>query len=312
MLFETIINKIKTLNNFEELSDYITSEFLYNRVTEYLNDINLRINPKIILASFILKYEIENNLYYPYNNTSQVFNIVDEINKLHQLLTTEGLPSNLITEGILYYIKKFNIWKDEDKKQIIETLKEDYLKLNARFKTEQNEIIKKEILLLLGNYKSKLLKLISEEDFNEFSTKCPKETFDVKKFMKNSYNTYVTNKLKDNDFEIVTKNLVELREYILRCTTDPELIKDIIDTLYIEYLSDEELFKFIYNFCELIIRIINEDDEIKLTVIADIKKSLNKNVTLDVEMYKFIPDILDSLYNLVEEIIIEKNEIFEV
>jgi len=47
MLFETIINKIKDIKSFQELSEYITSDFLYNRVEEFLKKIKLLINPKL-------------------------------------------------------------------------------------------------------------------------------------------------------------------------------------------------------------------------------------------------------------------------
>lgn len=326
MLFETIINKIKDMKNFEELSEYITSKFLYNRVEEYLKEIKLELNPKILLASFILKYEIDNNLYYPYNYSDNVVNILNEINILHDALQ-QNYPPQQISEIILNYVKCFKVWKDEDKKKIIHELKEDYKALKVRYNNEKNELICTSLLLIIASYKEKLLKLISEEEFNNFEKLCNEkieedkgkkeneemtsltyhnsiETF--KNQMKKSYEKYLINNLKDNNFEVVTKNLVELREYILQCTVDSQLIEEINNELYIEYFSDEELYKFLYNYCNFLLRITTFPKDVE--IIKEVKKDLNKNVSLDNEMYLFIPKILNTLFDIVEILIIEKND----
>ena len=308
MLFETIINKIKDIKSFQELSEYITSDFLYNRVEEFLKKIKLLINPKIILASFILKYEIENNLYYPYTNN--VFNIVDEINKLHDGLIQDLEPEK-ISEIILNYSKSFKIWKEQDKKKIINDLKEDYIVLRKRYDSEKDSIVRESILLLIDNYKLKLLKLISEEEFNELKKSYVKDDENLqiqedyiqqfKDNMKKTYNEYLISKLKDNDIEVLTRNLTELREFIMVCTKDETLLEEINDILYIEYLSDEELYKFLYNYCNLLLKIIDEESDVKS--IKAVKKELDKNVSLDNEMYTFIPNILNDLFDIVELLI---------
>ena len=124
--------------------------------------------------------------------------------------------------------------------------------------------------------------------------------------MKESYHRYLIHNLKENNIEVVTENLTELREYILVCTNDQSLLEEMVDVLYIEYLSDEELFKFLYNYCNFLLRIVLEPDDISL--IKSIKKKLDNNVSLDVEMYKFIPDILNRLFDLMDVLIVEKNE----
>jgi len=307
MLFETIINKIKNINNFSELSEYITSDFLYKKVEEFLKNIGSYKNPKMILASFILKYEIENNLYYPYNDSQKIFNISEEISKLHDSLTNK-LPPNELNNIIDNYIKKFKLWKEADKKKIINDLKEDYITLKKRYNNESGSTIRGSILLLLDSYKVKLLKLITEEEFIKIEEECLKNSnpLTLKNFMKESYHNYLTMNLKENNIEVVTINLIELREYILSCTSDKSLLDEMIDVLYIEYLSDEELFKFLYNYCNFLLRITSEPDDVNL--INSIKRKLDNNVSLDTEMYKFIPDILNILFDLMDVLIVEKND----
>lgn len=307
MLFETIINKIKDIKNFSELSEYITSDFLYKKVEEFLKKKGLHINPKMILASFLLKYEIENNLYYPYNDSQKIFNIAEEICKLHDSLI-KYLPPHELNNIINEYIKKFKIWKEADKKKIIADLKEDYISLIKRYNDEKNTTIRGSMLLLIDSYKSKLLKLITEEEFNKIEEECLKKRSPqtLKNFMRESYHNYLTLNLKENNIEVVTQNLTELREYILVCTKDTSLIKEMIDVLYIEYLSDEELFKFLYNYCNFLLRITSEPNDVSL--IKSIKKKLDNNVSLDTEMYKFIPDILSILFDLMDVLIVEKSD----
>lgn len=307
MLFETIINKIKYIKNFSELSEYITSDFLYKKVEEFLKKLGSHINPKMILASFLLKYEIENNLYYPYNESQKVFNIAEEICKLHDSLIKDLSPS-VINEIINVYVQKFKIWKEADKKKILNDLKEDYIILKKRYNNEKNITIRGSILLLIDSYKFKLLKLITEKEFNKIEEECLKKRSPqtLKNFMKESYHNYLTNNLKENNIEVVTQNLTELREYILVCTKDLSLIEEMVNVLYIEYLSDEELFKFLYNYCNFLLRITSEPNDVSL--IKSIKKTLDKKVSLDTDMYKFIPDILNILFDLMDVLIVEKSD----
>lgn len=307
MLFEIIINKIKDIKNFSELSEYITSETLYKKVDEFLKNIGSHVNPKLILASFLLKYEIENNLYYPYNDSQNVFNITEEICKLHTSLI-KNMPPNVLNDIVDEYIKKFKIWKEADKKKIVNDLKQDYIALKKQYNDDKNINIQGNLLLLIDSYKVKLLKLITQEEFNKLDDDCLKNhnPQSLKSFMKESYHRYLIHNLKENNIEVVTENLTELREYILVCTNDQSLLEEMVDVLYIEYLSDEELFKFLYNYCNFLLRIVLEPDDISL--IKSIKKKLDNNVSLDVEMYKFIPDILNRLFDLMDVLIVEKNE----
>ena len=110
MLFKIIINKIKDIKNFSELSEYITSETLYKKVDEFLKNIGSHVNPKLILASFLLKYEIENNLYYPYNDSQNVFNITEEICKLHTSLI-KNMPPNVLMILLMNILKNLKYGK---------------------------------------------------------------------------------------------------------------------------------------------------------------------------------------------------------
>jgi len=307
MLFETIITRIKNINTFVELSEYITSDVLYKQVDTFLKSINSQVNPKNILTSFLLKYEIDNDLYQPYNDSDNILNITEEIAKLHAALVG-NIPPHVLCEIIINFVQKFKIWKEIDKKHIITNLKRDYMILKIKYEKEDNTSIRESMLLLINNYKNKLLKLVTEEEFNEIEQDCVNKSSprSLKTFMKNSYHKYLTDNLKENNIEVVTQNLTELREYILLCTKDKALIEEMVDILYIEYLSDEELFKFLYNYCNFLLRLTAVPADIKL--IKSVKKTLDNNVSLDTEMYKFIPEVLNLLFELMDVLIMEKND----
>ena len=65
-----------------------------------------------ILTSFLLKYEIDNDLYQPYNDSDNILNITEEIAKLHAALVG-NIPPHVLCEIIINFVQKFKIWKEQ-------------------------------------------------------------------------------------------------------------------------------------------------------------------------------------------------------
>ena len=310
MLFKNIRDEIIKKKTFSQVIKYITNRQTIKNVSDYLKEINCNnINAKVILSSYIIRY---------HNDTVLSDSKLDEdillcSVGLHKILESD--KSNLIkNKNIKEYIILYNKWKDFDIQNQVndlisefylinkkkKNLKDDDLKIISEIELERiQQKIKKHISLLDPDGGIKLL----EESADKYEQINPLNGFenDIRDSFRKTYNNYVRKKLINNDIEVVTKNFKELRGMLLLCVTDEKKKDEIVDSLYIEYLSDEELYKFLLKVYEYILQFSNERD------IKDVKKTITNlkcNVSKDKEMHEFIPEIMDEAFTRIERIMI--------
>jgi len=310
MLFKNIRDEIIKKKTFSQAIKYITNKHTIKSVSDYLKKINCdNINAKIILSSYMIRYHSDNVLGYSKLDEDILLCSLG----LHKILESD--KSNLIKkENIKEYIILYNKWKDFDIQNQVNNLISEYYVINKQRKNLKDDILDTELEKIQQKIKKHIslldpddgIRLLNESE-KKYEEMNPLNGFenDIRNSFRKTYNNYVKKKLINNDIEVVTKNFKELRKMLLQCTTDKKIKDEIVSSLYIKYLSDEELYKFLLKVYKFILQLSDKDNgkDIKNTI-----RKLKYNVSKDKEMYEFIPDIMEEAFARIEGIINKKRK----
>ena len=104
--------------------------------------------------------------------------------------------------------------------------------------------------------------------------------------------------------DIIKRALNDIRGLLLALCENNEVKKnEIVDNLYIDYLSDEEIYSYLLKVISYTKELGDEEIRIK---IKDTERVLKFNVIKDKEMSEFLPETLDEIYCHIESLVVKK------
>ena len=311
IMFKSIHEEVLKKKTFSQLSKYIMNKNLIRRVKKYLIKINCKeVSAKIILASYLIRYQSKIVL----SNIDIDKELVQRIVELHKILESD-LENNIKENNIKKYKQFYKEWKEIDLKNQINMLIKDCISLEIKYIKEEDELLNIEINKLREIYRESIYKLGGQESIEKLEKEIKNIdqiidilNRDVRYTVKKAFTDYIRMKIKDNNMDVVTDNLEDLKEMLICCVDDVNLnLKiDILNNLSIEYLSDEELYKYMLKILEYMLKISEESKK------KDIKKLMTKlkiNVIREKQMYKFVPELLNDIYVRLDELLINKTKI---
>ena len=109
MLFKNIREDIIKKKTFSQVAKYITNRKTINNVSEYLKEINCsHLNAKIILSSYMIRYQNENVLA----DTELDDEILLRSIELHKILESDT-SNNIKRNKIESYVFLYDKWKQD-------------------------------------------------------------------------------------------------------------------------------------------------------------------------------------------------------
>tara|TARA_B100000780_G_scaffold276552_1_gene245348 strand:- start:3446 stop:4303 length:858 start_codon:yes stop_codon:yes gene_type:complete len=280
MLFKNIKDEI-IKKTFIQMKKYIADINVIADVSTKLKEIGSDPdNARIILSSYLIRYNTKKILM---GSKLDAQILLDSV-RLHTILDANN--SNLIKQNkIKEYVFLYNKWTKSETHRQINKLISEY-----NYANNDDQILLRDRILALDpiNGKKKLERSIVKNN---------RISIHVRDSFRHTYNNYVRKKLINNEIEILTKNFKELRAMLLTCTIDKKLREEIINNLYIKYLSDEELYNFLLKIFKYILELSSDSEK------PDIKKeicTLKYNVSKDIEMHEFIPELMDIAFTRIE------------
>ena len=311
IMFKNIHEEVLKKKTFIQLSKYIMNKNLIRGVKKYLIKINCKeVSAKIILSSYLIRYQSKIVL----SNFDIDKELVQKIVELHKVLESD-LENNIKKNNIKKYKQFYKKWKEIDLKNQINMLIKDCISLETEYMKEEDELLNIEINKLRETYRESIYKLGGQESIEQLEKEIKNLdkildvlNRDVRSTVKKAFTDYIRMKIKDNNMDVVTDNLEDLKEMLICCVDDVniKLKIEILNNLSIEYLSDEELYKFMLKILEYMLKISEESKK------KDIKKLMTKlkfNVIREKQMYKFVPELLNDIYIRLEELLMNKTKI---
>lgn len=287
------------------MAKYVTHENTVNMVDNYLNTINcVCIEAEIILESYLIRYQSENIL----ENDKLDKKLLVEILKLHKNLESSLIDDEELREKLLNYTKLYKKWFKMDEERIIKKMIKDYHIYEENKKEpdlDEDEYLS--ISYAQKEIKHHLFSIGGKDVLKRIKTEMPNYEEDINyliKQLEKNYCKIIEDSILKGDMDIVKKNLKDLRGLLLiLCDKDEKMKKEVLDDLFIEYLSDESIYSYLLKVIEYVKKFADEDISIK---IKETERTLKYNVIKDKEMHEFLPGSLDNIFSHIEYIIIKK------
>ena len=303
MVFKKIRENLLKKKTYHQMAKYLTHKNTIEMVAKFLDEKDsLCIDVTIILESYLIRYNAEKMLF----DTELDDELLTNILLLHKDLENEELSSDELNKSLIDFERVYFKWYEMDEKRVIDSLVDEYYIID----TEKNkDDIDDEKLKILDNsqedIKNKIYSIGGDEAINKINGSIPEINNKISELitkLEKSYCDKIRQSILSGDMDIVTKNLKDMRGLLLICTQDESFKSEMMDNLYIEYMSDEEIYKFIGKLLDYIGIIDNTLEE----NVKELKKELHYNIIKNNEMENFLPELIDKTYTNIEKILIKK------
>lgn len=303
MVFKKIRENLLKKKTFHQMAKYLTHKNTIEIVSKYLDEKDsLCIDVTIILESYLIRYNAEKMLF----DTELDDELFSNILLLHKDLENTELSSDQLNKSLIDFEHVYFKWYDMDEKRVIDSLVDEYYLIDAeKNKKEIDEDKIKTLDHSQEDIKNKLYSIGGDEAVNKLDGSIPEINNKISELiskLEKSYCDKIRESILNGNMDIVTKNLKDMRGLLLLCTQDEKLKSEMMDNLYIEYMSDEEIYKYIGKLLDY----INIVDQTLEDQVKECKKQLQYNVIRNDEMENFLPELIDETYTYIERILIKK------
>ena len=303
MVFKKIRENLLKKKTYHQMAKYLTHKNTIEMVAKFLDEKNsLCIDVTIILESYLIRYNAEKMLFDTELDDELLCNIL----LLHKDLENEELSSDELNKSLIDFESIYFKWYDMDEKRVIDSLVDEYYLINIeKNKKDIEEDKLKTLEYSQEDIKKKLFSIGGDEAINKIDGNLPEINNKITELiakLEKSYCDKIRQSIISGDMDIVTKNLKDMRGLLLLCTQDENFKSEMMDNLYIEYMSDEEIYKYIDKLLDYVVKIDKTLDE----QVKEAKKKLQYNVIRNNEMENFLPELIDETYTYIEKILIKK------
>ena len=304
MVFKIIRKNIKKKKTYVQMAKYITHEKTIKMVDVYFKELNCEeISSEIILESYLIRYQSDCIL----DSSELDKDLLEEIFKLHKILEDNSYPIKKLKEDMLRYSDLYNDWFKLDEDRIISKMVDDYNKFEKQkqnLSKDDEEYIS--IKLSQKEIKNHLYSIGGEEILSRLDGEINyiDEINDMMKNLEKNYCKLIRDSIIKGDMDIIKRALNDIRGLLLALCENNEVKKnEIVDNLYIDYLSDEEIYSYLLKVISYTKELGDEEIRIK---IKDTERVLKFNVIKDKEMSEFLPETLDEIYCHIESLVVKK------
>ena len=303
MVFKKIRENLLKKKTYHQMAKYLTHKNTIEMVAKFLDEKNsLCIDVTIILESYLIRYNAEKMLFDTELDDELLCNIL----LLHKDLENEELSSDELNKSLIDFESIYFKWYDMDEKRVIDNLVNEYYLINIeKNKKDIGEDKLKTLEYSQEDIKKKIFSIGGDEAINKIDGNLPEINDKITELiskLEKSYCDKIRQSIISGDMDIVTKNLKDMRGLLLLCTQDENFKSEMMDNLYIEYMSDEEIYKYIDKLLDYVVKIDKTLDE----QVKEAKKKLQYNVIRNNEMENFLPELIDETYTYIEKILIKK------
>lgn len=303
MVFKKIRENLLKKKTYHQMAKYLTHKNTIEMVAKFLDEKNsLCIDVTIILESYLIRYNAEKMLF----DTELDDELLSNILLLHKDLENEELSSDELNKSLIDFESIYFKWYDMDEKRVIDNLVNEYYLINIeKNKKDIGEDKLKTLEYSQEDIKKKIFSIGGDEAINKIDGNLPEINNKITELiakLEKSYCDKIRQSIISGDMDIVTKNLKDMRGLLLLCTQDENFKSEMMDNLYIEYMSDEEIYKYIDKLLDYVVKIDKTLDE----QVKEAKKQLQYNVIRNNEMENFLPELIDETYTYIEKILIKK------